>query len=221
MEQKAKLKVNLPTKITISRIIVAFLLIVTIVVLYIVDQFNPFIINFNIELNNNGATINWLMIILFVVFLIASFTDFLDGYLARKNNQVTDLGKFLDPIADKMLINSIMIFLCFNFISISDELTFPWFCVVLMTIRDLIVDGLRFMAASKNVTIAANMWGKAKTVLQMVAVSLVMLNGFPFSFFDVSWMEYLHITDFFCYLATLTSIIGGVIYLYDNRKVLE
>src|SRR5574344_1239820 len=104
MEQKAKLKVNLPTKITISRIIVAFLLIVTIVVLYIVDQFNPFIINFNIELNNNGATINWLMIILFVVFLIASFTDFLDGYLARKNNQVTDLGKFLDPIADKILI---------------------------------------------------------------------------------------------------------------------
>src|SRR5574344_542499 len=213
-------KINLPTKITISRIVISTLLILAMIVVYLLDEFKVIMVS-SYDLSFNGIKMNLLMIIFWLTFLIASLTDFLDGYLARKNNEVTDLGKFLDPLADKMLINSIMIFLCFNFISISDELKFPWFCVVLMTIRDLIVDGLRFMAASKNVTIAANMWGKAKTVLQMVAVSLVMLNGFPFSFFDVSWMEYLHITDFFCYLATLTSIIGGVIYLYDNRKVLE
>src|SRR5574344_911436 len=209
-------KINLPTKITISRIVISTLLILAMIVVYLLDEFKVIMVS-SYDLSFNGIKMNLLMII----FLVASLTDFLDGYLARKNNEVTDLGKFLDPLADKMLINSIMIFLCFNFISISDELKFPWFCVVLMTIRDLIVDGLRFMAASKNVTIAANMWGKAKTVLQMVAVSLVMLNGFPFSFFDVSWIKYVHITDFFCYLATLTSIIGGVIYLYDNRKVLE
>lgn len=213
-------KINLPTKITISRIVISTLLILAMIVVYLLDEFKVIMVS-SYDLSFNGIKMNLLMIIFWAIFLVASLTDFLDGYLARKNNEVTDLGKFLDPLADKMLINSIMIFLCFNFISISDELKFPWFCVVLMTIRDLIVDGLRFMAASKNVTIAANMWGKAKTVLQMVAVSLVMLNGFPFSFFDVSWMEYLHITDFFCYLATLTSIIGGVIYLYDNRKVLE
>ncbi len=213
-------KINLPTKITISRIVISTLLILAMIVVYLLDEFKVIMVS-SYDLSFSGIKMNLLMIIFWGIFLIASLTDFLDGYLARKNNEVTDLGKFLDPLADKMLINSIMIFLCFNFISISDELKFPWFCVVLMTIRDLIVDGLRFMAASKNVTIAANMWGKAKTVLQMVAITLVMLNGFPFSFFDANWMEYLHITDFFCYLATLTSIIGGVIYLYDNRKVLE
>ncbi len=219
MEQKAKIKVNLPTKITISRIVVAFLLIVAIVVLYIVDQFNPFIYKFNISLNNNGATINWLMIILFVVFLIASFTDFLDGYLARKNNQVTDLGKFLDPIADKMLINAMMIFLALNFPSLGASLKFPFFCVIIMEIRDLIVDGLRFMAATKHTVIAANIFGKLKTVLQMVAISFVFINGWPFSYFDSNWLTYLHITDFICYAATFVSVLSGAIYLIQNKAV--
>ena len=213
-------KINLPTKITILRIVISTLLILAIIVFYLLDEYKVLLVN-SYNLDFCGIKINLLMIIFWIVFLVASLTDFLDGYLARKNNEVTDLGKFLDPLADKMLINSIMIFLCFNFISISDELTFPWFCVVLMTIRDLIVDGLRFMAASKNVTIAANMWGKAKTVLQMIAISLVMLNGFPFSFIDYAWIKYLHITDFFCYLATIVSLIGGYVYLKDNRKVLE
>jgi CDP-diacylglycerol---glycerol-3-phosphate 3-phosphatidyltransferase len=219
MEQKAKIKVNLPTKITISRIVVAFLLIVAIVVLYIVDQFNPFIYKFNISLNNNGATINWLMIILFVVFLIASFTDFLDGYLARKNNQVTDLGKFLDPIADKMLINAMLIFLALNFPSLGASLKFPFFCVIIMEIRDLIVDGLRFMAATKHTVIAANIFGKLKTVLQMVAISFVFINGWPFSYFDSNWLTYLHITDFICYAATFVSVLSGAIYLIQNKAV--
>ena len=219
MEQKTKFKVNSPTKITISRIIVAFLLIVTIVALYIIDQFNPFIFNFNIKLNNDDATINWLMIILFVVFIIASFTDFLDGYLARKNNQVTDLGKFLDPIADKMLINAMMIFLALNFPSLGDSLKFPFFCVIIMEIRDLIVDGLRFMAAKKHTVIAANIFGKLKTVLQMVAISFVFINGWPFSYFDVTWMPYLHITDFICYAATIVSVLSGAIYLIQNKSV--
>ena len=143
------------------------------------------------------------------------------GRLARKNNQVTDLGKFLDPIADKMLINGMMIFLALNFPSIHNvDLTFPFFLVILMEIRDLIVDGLRFMCAKKNVVIAANIFGKAKTVLQMVAISFVLLNGFPFSLFDYNFINYLHITDFICYLATITSLISGVIYVKDNIKAL-
>ena len=211
-------KINLPTKITISRIIISGLLIVAIIVCYLLDQFNVInVASFNFNLGS--ATLNLLMVIFWFVFLIASLTDFLDGYLARKNNQVTDLGKFLDPIADKMLINSIMFFLSLNFLSTQDALKFPWFCVVLMIIRDLVVDGLRFMAATKSVVLAANYWGKAKTVLQMVAISLIFLNGFPFSYFDANWPTYLHISDIICYLTTLTSLIGGVIYLKDNKKI--
>lgn len=211
-------KINLPTKITISRIIISGLLIVAIIVCYLLDQFN--VINVaSYNFNLGSATLNLLMVIFWFVFLIASVTDFLDGYLARKNNQVTDLGKFLDPIADKMLINSIMVFLSLNFLSTQDALKFPWFCVVLMIIRDLVVDGLRFMAATKSVVLAANYWGKAKTVLQMVAISLIFLNGFPFSYFDSNWPTYLHISDIICYLTTLTSLIGGVIYLKDNKKI--
>ena len=213
-------KINLPTKITIIRIIISILLIIAIAVVYFLDEAKVFSVT-QFDFSLGGVTLNSLMITFWLTFLIASVTDFLDGYLARKNNQVTDLGKFLDPIADKMLINSIMIFLCFNFVSLNNELTFPWICVVLMVIRDLVVDGLRFMAATKNVVLAANYWGKAKTVLQMVAISLVMLNGFPFSYFDANWLPYLHITDFICYLATIVSLIGGFVYLRDNKNVFD
>lgn len=213
-------KINLPTKITIIRIIISVLLIIAIAVVYFLDEAKVFSVT-QFDFSLGGVTLNSLMITFWLTFLIASLTDFLDGYLARKNNQVTDLGKFLDPIADKMLINSIMIFLCFNFVSLNNELTFPWICVVLMVIRDLVVDGLRFMAATKNVVLAANYWGKAKTVLQMVAISLVMLNGFPFSYFDANWLPYLHITDFICYLATIVSLIGGFVYLRDNKNVFD
>ena len=214
-----KLKINLPTKITISRIILAFGLLVSIFVMYIIDEINPFIMNADFEIGN-GAQMNWIMLVLFGIFLIASLTDFLDGYLARKNNEVTDLGKFLDPIADKMLVNGMMVFLCLNFVSIRDtHLSFPFFCVILMIIRDLVVDGLRLMAAKKNVVIAANMFGKVKTVLQMTAICFVFLNGFPFNYFDSNFPQYAHITDIICYLATIVSLLSGYIYLKQNKLV--
>lgn len=211
-----KQKINLPTKITISRIALAFCLILSIFIMYLVDEFHPFISKANLYIGESGAYVNYIMIIIFAVFVIASLTDFLDGYLARKNNQVTDLGKFLDPIADKMLVNSMLVFLSINFVSLNDHLRFPFFCVILMIIRDLVVDGLRFMAATKKVVISANIYGKLKTVFQMIALSIVLLNGFPFNLFDSNWIRYLHISDIFCYLATLISLISGVIYLTEN-----
>lgn len=211
-----KQKINLPTKITISRIVLAFCLILSIFIMYLVDEFHPFISNANLYIGSSGAYVNYIMVIIFAVFVIASLTDFLDGYLARKNNQVTDLGKFLDPIADKMLVNSMLVFLSINFVSLNDHLRFPFFCVILMIIRDLVVDGLRFMAATKKVVISANIYGKLKTVFQMIALSIVLLNGFPFNLFDSNWIRYLHISDIFCYIATLISLISGVIYLTEN-----
>ena len=215
-------KINLPTKITLARIALATLLIIGIIVLYFLDQFNVFSIAElgNIALNDSGAYINWIMIILMLVFLIASMTDFLDGYLARKNNEVTDLGKFLDPIADKMLINSMMVFLALNFVSLASHQRFAFFLVIIMIIRDLVVDGLRFMVAKKNVVVAANIFGKLKTVTQMVAIIVVFLNGFPFSYFDYNWPAYIHVSDWLCYIATFFSVLSGIIYVKQNIKYL-
>ena len=215
-------KINLPTKITLARIALATLLIIGIIILYFLDQFNVFSIAEvgNVALNDSGAYINWIMIILVLVFLTASMTDFLDGYLARKNNEVTDLGKFLDPIADKMLINSMMVFLALNFVSLASHQRFAFFLVIIMIIRDLVVDGLRFMVAKKNVVVAANIFGKLKTVTQMVAIIVVFLNGFPFSYFDYNWPAYIHVSDWLCYIATFFSVLSGIIYVKQNIKYL-
>lgn len=217
-------KINLPTKITICRIILAVVLIFGLIILYLLDEFKVISIASigNIALTDgiNPPTINWIMIIVFVVFAIASLTDTLDGYLARKNNEVTNLGKFLDPIADKMLVNSVMIFLALNFVSLSDDVKFPFFCVIIMVVRDLVVDGLRFLAAQKQVVIAANVFGKVKTITQMFAILIVLLNGFPFSYFDYNWPTYLHISDWLCYIATFFSVLSGIIYVKQNINVL-
>jgi CDP-diacylglycerol--glycerol-3-phosphate 3-phosphatidyltransferase len=211
------MKINLPTKITISRIAIASLLLIAIFVLYVVDQFSPFVGNREISLGGE-AKMNVINIIIAFVFVIASFTDFLDGYIARRDGLVTDLGKFLDPLADKMLINGLMIFLALNFPSIPNDAKFPFFCVILMTIRDLVVDGMRFMVAQKNVVVAANIFGKAKTVMQMVAIVAVLFNSRPFSYFDSIRMPYTRVSDILCYIATILSLLSGVIYLYQNRK---
>ena len=177
------------------------------------------------ELGNTG--INLVFWIIFIFFLVASYTDHLDGHLARKNNQVTDLGKFLDPVADKLLINCIVIFLVAPSVfaryvpNAESVITFNIWCAILLVARDIVVDALRFIAASKGQVISANIFGKLKTVLEMVAVSAVLLNGFPFRYFDKNWPAGLHIADFLVYAATLMSLISGFIYVYQNRRVFK
>ena len=198
------------------------LMIISLFVLNIVNAINGWQ---TFELGNTG--INLVFLILFVFFVIASYTDHLDGYLARKNNQVTDLGKFLDPVADKLLINSLVIFLAApsvfaRYVPNGDTVaSFNVWCVILLVARDIVVDALRFIGASKGKVIAANIFGKLKTVLEMVAIGVVLLNGFPFRYFDNSWLPGLHISDFFVYLATLASVVSGVIYVYQNRHVFK
>ena len=206
---------NTPTKITFSRIIAIVLMVITLVVLYFISLFNKDFIIPNIP----GTNINWLYFGLFVFFVLASFTDFLDGYLARKNNQVTDLGKFLDPVADKLLVNSMVIFLVVPQAYAPGQMTWSLWCAILLVARDIIVDALRFIAAQKGVVIAANIFGKAKTVLEMIAVSLVLLNSWPFSYFDGNWPNNLKIASIFVYLCTLASLISGAIYVIKYRHV--
>ena len=213
---------NLPTKITFARIIAIVLMIVTLFVLNVIPGWQT------IELGNTG--INLVFLILFGFYVLACYTDHLDGHLARKNNQVTDLGKFLDPVADKLLINSLVIFLIAptlfaRYVPAPQDggpiISFNMWCAIILVARDIVVDALRFIAASKGKVIAANIFGKLKTVLEMVAIGAVLLNGFPFRYFDAHWPAGLHIADILVYLATLASFISGVIYVVQNRHVFK
>jgi len=206
------MKINIPTKITIARIVGVALLLVFLIVATFLPKDSAILGT----IGNSGIRI--VNLIACVVFIIASATDYLDGHLARKWNQVTDLGKFLDPIADKMLVNSILVYACVPLFG--SDTVIPWFCVALMIIRDLAVDTMRFVAAQKGEVVAANIFGKMKTVFQMVAIPVVLLNGWPFTYFDASW-GYGRICLILVYLATAMSVVSGIIYLKAGAHLLK
>ena len=210
---------NLPNKITVSRIVLIVAMLIALLVLACIP---------GLKVPNVGDTpINWVYLGATIVFIIAAATDCLDGQIARRCNLVTDLGKFLDPIADKLLNDGMMIFLLVpQAYALSQRrdpmaLTILMICVVMMIGRDLVVDALRLVAVKKNIVIAANIFGKAKTVLQMVAIPMLLLNDWPFCYFDHSWPEPLQISNIFFYIATIMSLVSGIIYVYQNRMVLK
>lgn len=198
---------NLPTKLTILRII----MIPVFVVLYLVEF--PY--------HDVIAT---------GVFLLASFTDFLDGYIARKYNMVTDLGKFLDPVADKVLVMSALVLLCVSFTG------YLQIALVVSTIiilaRELIITGFRTIAAGKQVILAADKMGKGKTVMQMIAVVALLLNNFAFSFypapaqgeyaqFPVFGVIVLMIGLVALVFAVFLTVLSAFNYIFKNRSVLR
>jgi len=137
------------------------------------------------------------------LFIAAALTDMLDGYLARRNRVVTNFGKFLDPVADKLLVLSTMIALC-------GLGRFPaWACVTIL-FREIAVDGLRLVAMERRKVIAAGMLGKIKTILQMAAIVLFMLRNWPFSPFP---MDY----TLLC-LAVAMTLWSGIDYFWRNRE---
>ena len=202
---------NIPTKITTARIVLVVALLAFLLVFDFLPEYTPLCFGPN-------NSINLVYLIAMIVFVIASLTDFLDGYLARKWHQVTDLGKFLDPVADKLLVNSILIYLL---VSRYGNMSIPVFAVVIMIARDLVVDALRFVAANKGIVLAANIFGKLKTVFQMVAIPVVLLNDWPFSYFDLSWNPHLRIGNILIYLATAMSLLSGIIYVAQNISVFK
>lgn len=205
---------NTPNKITFTRIVLIVSLLIALLVISLIPGYVAPLVG--------NSQINWVYLAAFIVFVIAASTDALDGYLARKNHQVTDLGKFLDPVADKLLVNSMLIFLCSRWDFAPNQNTLvPVFCVIAMVVRDLVVDGIRFVAAQKNEVIAANIFGKLKTVFQMIAIPAIMLNDWPFSYFDNVWDSNWKISLILIYLATAMSLISGVIYVVQNSHVLK
>jgi CDP-diacylglycerol--glycerol-3-phosphate 3-phosphatidyltransferase len=144
-----------------------------------------------------------------VVFLLAAITDMVDGKIARKHNMVTELGKFLDPIADKLLVISALI----AFVR-TDGLS-VW-AVFIIIAREFIITGFRVIAASRGVVIAADKWGKIKTIVQIIAIVAILIRDFPVSM----------IIDFpvgmtFMYISVILTIISGANYIIKNVKVIS
>lgn len=148
-------------------------------------------------------------LIVFAIFAVASFTDYLDGTIARSRNLITSFGKFADPIADKLLVNTLLILLAWSHQA-------SVVAVLLMTARDLIVDGLRMSAAQSGEVVSAGWWGKVKTVLQMFAIALLLLHDWPFALLGIPAGKIL------LWAACAASLYSGWIYFEKLKKyVLE
>ena len=203
---------NLPTKLTVSRIVIVVVMLLglfTCDILYMAGILvMPMI-----------GPINLAYFISFFLFVIASLTDMLDGKIARKYNLVTDMGKFLDPVADKLLVNLTLIYLALPHFG-TNNAVIPVSCVIIMIGRDLIIDAFRLVASTKGSVVAANIFGKLKTVFQMVAIPMVLLNSWPFAYFDAGWNNYLRICNIAIYIATAMSLISLIIYLKQNWHIL-
>ncbi|MFR8089283.1 MAG: CDP-diacylglycerol--glycerol-3-phosphate 3-phosphatidyltransferase [Lachnospirales bacterium] len=147
----------------------------------------------------------WNRYLAFILFAAASYTDHLDGKLARERNLITNFGKFMDPLADKLLVISALI--CF----VENGQLAGWILIIIVA-REFIISGFRLVAASSGIVIAAGIWGKLKTVAQMVMVLLMILN------FDWGWYQVL--IQIFVVLSVLLTIVSLVDYIWNNRKVL-
>lgn len=140
-----------------------------------------------------------------ILFCIASLTDYIDGHIARKENIVTSFGKFLDPLADKLLICSILIM----FVQLS---WVPAWITIIIVGRELAVTGLRAMAADEHIVIAADNYGKIKTIFQMVAVVPLLLH---YPLFDI---DFARIGIFLLYIALILTVVSGLNYFYKFYK---
>ena len=192
---------NLPTKITVARLVLTVFIIVLLCIPY------SFLGISVPEFDVNGVVIELHYIIAGVIFIIASLTDFLDGYLARKNNQVTDTGKMLDAIADKALVNTVLIILAAHgFVHV--------IVPVVIVLRDIVVNAIKMEAAGKGKVVAAIGSGKLKTASLMVGTTLAFFYNIPFVFLHVS------VDQFLLYFACIMSIISAVQYFNMNKDII-
>ncbi|MBE6150686.1 MAG: CDP-diacylglycerol--glycerol-3-phosphate 3-phosphatidyltransferase [Firmicutes bacterium] len=195
---------NLPNKLTISRIIMSL-----IIIFILLFDFSLIGIEYNNNVNlfNSGVYGDPKHIIAGVLFIIASLTDFLDGMIARKYGLITNTGKMLDAIADKVLVNSTLIILAIQGLV-------PAIVPVVVVLRDIVVNAIKMEAAGKGVVIAAIGSGKLKTASLMVGTVLAFAYNIPFELIS------LDVTNFLLYFATLMSIISMVQYFNMNKELI-
>ena len=176
---------NTPNKLTVARMIMV-----------------PFLVVFLLT-GWGGEANRYISLILFVA---ASITDWFDGYLARKNHLVKNFGKFMDPLADKLLVCSAMICM------IELGRLPAWFVIIIIG-REFIISGFRLIAAENGIVIAANYWGKFKTVSQMIMIILLILH------FDLS--VFVILEQIFIWLSLALTVISLMTYIWQNRSVLS
>lgn len=189
---------NLPNKLTLLRII----LVPFFVAVLLIDSI-PF---------------NYLIAL--IIFAIASVTDMLDGKIARKYNMVTDFGKFADPLADKILV--ISAFACFIELDIINAVF-----IILVLFREFTVTSIRLVAVESGKVVAANIWGKAKTVSQMIAIIVVLLNGFIMELSassdriaDMTRIMGI-VNQSLLWISAVLTIVSGIIYIKDNFEFIK
>ena len=178
------MRMNLPNKLTILRVLMI-----------------PFFVLFML-MDITGAADKWIAVALFVV---ASFTDFLDGYIARKYNLVSNFGKFMDPLADKLLVSAAMICLV-------EMGRLPAWIVIVIISREFIISGFRLIASDNGVVIAASYWGKFKTVFQMAMIIVLICNlGGAFGIVETALI----------WISVILTIVSLIDYIVKNSNVLK
>lgn len=192
---------NLPNKITIGRIILSIIMIVLLLVPW--HNMNIYFAEYMI----NGEILSLKYILAGVIFVIASLTDFIDGYLARSRNMVTDFGKVADAIADKILVNGLLIILAY-------DRMIPVLIPVIIITRDIIVDSCKMICGNKGKVVAASWLGKAKTMCMMIGLTLALFNNIPFAFLN------LPVDSILLLIATILSVVSGCQYYFNSREYL-
>lgn len=188
---------NIPNKITVSRIILIpiFILLFTIPATW-----------GEIKIGSESLPVTHL--IGGIIFIIAAGTDWLDGYYARKYNLVTNLGKFLDPLADKLLVSA-------AFILLVELGVAPAWVIIVIISREFAVTGLRLVAAGSGIVLAAGSMGKLKTATQLIAIALLLFKDFPFQQLNFS------VGLITLYLALFFTVISGLDYFIKNKHVMR
>ena len=188
-------KMNLPNKLTIFRVV----LILPFVVLLLGESSG-----WGWYQTIFGGMIEYVDYIALAIFIIASLTDLLDGKIARKYNLVTNFGKFMDPLADKLLVSAAMI-------ALVDLKRIPAWIVIIIISREFIISGFRLIASDNHVVIAASYWGKFKTTFQMVMVCLMIA--------DIPQLRL--VTDLVMWIALILTVVSLIDYLIKNKSVMS
>ncbi|WP_303923300.1 CDP-diacylglycerol--glycerol-3-phosphate 3-phosphatidyltransferase [Ureaplasma parvum] len=190
---------NIPNIITIFRIFLALISIILLLIDFYAKESN-------VVYKVLEAKISTMRLSSTIIFIVAAFSDFLDGYIARKYNLVTNLGKILDPISDKILVNGVLICLTLDYTALA-------YLTIINILRDIFIDGLRMFATSKKIIISANIFGKIKSVLLFISICFIL-----FLLSSTSSEKNIYLFNIPLFLATVLSIISGTIYYINFYK---
>ncbi|HEY8395299.1 MAG TPA: CDP-diacylglycerol--glycerol-3-phosphate 3-phosphatidyltransferase [Bacilli bacterium] len=199
---------NLPNKLTVARMFAIPLIIVVSLIPYFSSK---------VVFGTEGNEVTLENIVILVIFALASFTDFLDGHIARKHNLITDFGKFMDPLADKLLVLTALIYLLERgkFQVFGFQLGFV---ITIILAREFMVTGIRLVAADNQLVIAASKLGKAKTVSQMFTIILLLVNNYPFTLLGNLGREITALV--MISLAGILTLVSGLDYFIKNKNII-